>query len=643
MQEFAPYAFKMRDSVAYGHPGQSSLRPMTKVTSVRVSPRDRVKSRCEAVGQRSNLGESMQKQVAIPRHHCLSPSCFAVLCFLLTASLAQEPSNLQESAPTYSPETTDTVYRVTGRVIDDLTGNPLSGATVRLAVGGMVLLSSCANCDSPPPPPPELEPPRENITGKDGSFAFDNVRATGGSVTASKPGYMDVWRFRRRASEPPGGRLISNQTGPVILRLAPAASISGILLDHNGTPITKNADITLWQLADWAGWPRLEYGGFPEFAADGTYHFHDLLPGRYYLVADPPVNREGPARNAAGHAVGEVPVRYPAPTSQRPNPFFTLHEGEQAHLNFRLPQRMLHRVTGTVNASQPYSYDIVDANGSKAYLLKGSPFEKPFEAWLPNGSYRLSTGREDVTGPLPFEVADSDLAGMLFSIAVPERVEIPVEISSLVPHVPTCLDSTPVCGFAEVALVRFLPGGYVEVVSESRQAGRFDGTSPQLQTAQSVSLIPGIYSAAVAVTLNVYVKSIVSGSTDLAVEPLIIRAGDSPEPIRIVLAEGAIVDGVVHHHGKPVMAWVYAVAEDIEPKSDFREFQPVLSDEDGKFHMQGLAPGSYLFFASDIELSLNVHDSAETAYWRSRGKILRVEPGKTTDLVLTVTDSPEEQ
>lgn len=35
MQEFEPYAFKMRDSVANGHPGPSSLRPMTKGTAVR--------------------------------------------------------------------------------------------------------------------------------------------------------------------------------------------------------------------------------------------------------------------------------------------------------------------------------------------------------------------------------------------------------------------------------------------------------------------------------------------------------------------------------------------------------------------------------------------------------------------------------
>jgi hypothetical protein len=557
---------------------------------------------------------------------------------ILAIAVSASPLLAQESAPTDSHETTDTLYRVTGRVIDDLTGNPVSGATVGLAV--MVIHSSCANCEPPLPPPPEPEPPREMITRTDGRFAFDDVPATSVSITTSKAGYLDVWPTR--ASDRHGVYLVSEQTGPIILRLAPTASISGTLRDHNGRPVTRDAGVTLWRLGDWAGWPQLGYVGHPEFTADGSYRFHDLYPGRYYLVADPPIDREGPAHNAAGRAVGEVPLRYPAPTAQHPNSFFRLREGQRAQIDFRFPQKTLHRVSGRVDASQPYSYDIVDANGSKAYLRKGSAFEKPFEAWLPNGSYQLSTGRDDVTGPLPFEVGDSDLADLSFSIAVPERVEIPVEISSIAPHVPTCANTEPVCGFVLVDLVRFLPGGSVEVVSRVTQDGRFDGTPPQPQHTQPASLIPGTYTTAVAVTLNVYAKSIVSGSTDLAVEPLIIRAGGSPEPIRIVLVEGAIVDGVVHHHGKPVKAWVYAVAEDIEPKSDFREFQPILSDEDGKFHMQGLAPGSYLFFASDIELSLNVHDSAETACWRSRGKILRVEPGKTTYLVLAVADPPEE-
>lgn len=93
--------------------------------------------------------------------------------------------------------------------------------------------------------------------------------------------------------------------------------------------------------------------------------------------------------------------------------------------------------------------------------------------------------------------------------------------------------------------------------------------------------------------------------------------------------------------GKPARAWAYAVAEDIEPKTDFRVFQPVASEEDGKFRIQGLAPGFYLFFASDIELPINVHDSVEVDYWRPRGKIVRVESGKTTHLVLDFAFAPE--
>ena len=72
----------------------------------------------------------MQKRVAIPRHHCLLPGCFAVLCFLLTASLAQEPSNLQESASTNTPETTEPQYGVTGRVVDDGIIDPRDTRTV---------------------------------------------------------------------------------------------------------------------------------------------------------------------------------------------------------------------------------------------------------------------------------------------------------------------------------------------------------------------------------------------------------------------------------------------------------------------------------------------------------------------------------
>jgi carboxypeptidase family protein len=319
------------------------------------------------------------------------------------------PAQDQESAT--PAETEDALYRVTGRVVDDVTGAPLSGATVTLQT--VVMRLHCSDCDSSQPAA-ESEPARKTVTGSDGRFSFDNVPANNINVSATKDGY-DV-PSRRHIDDPLGIYLVNSQTGPIVLRLEPQASIFGVLRDHSGKPITGNAIIALHHLSDWAGWPRLEYAGFGEFDADSTYHLRALRPGRYFLVADPPVNRQGPEHNAQGQAVGEVPVRYPAATDQS-SPFFTLRAGESLHIDLQLPQKTLHRVTGTVEEDQPYSYSFIDTNDSGAYLRKGSPFEKAFEVWLPKGSFRLSTGRDDVTGPSSIEVADSDLSNLSFSIA----------------------------------------------------------------------------------------------------------------------------------------------------------------------------------------------------------------------------------
>lgn len=558
-----------------------------------------------------------------------------ILAVAISISLLQAQG---QSVISDSPDIASTRYRVEGRVVDDVTEAPVGGAKVRLEV--VKLHASCVNCDSPVATPPEPELAREIITGSDGRFDFDNVPGTSVSITAAKPGYLVGSPFRRHADDPLGTYSIGDTTGPITLRLTPAASISGVVRDHSGMPVTKNTGVTLWCLANWAGWPRLEYCNTSDLHADGTYHFRDLPPGHYYLVADPPVSRSNePRRDAEGRAVGEVPVRYPAPSAEQPNSFFTLHQGENARIDFRLPQRILHHVSASVNACQSCAYDIVDENGSKAYSFTQAFFEKHFEAWLPNGNYRLETWGTDLTGPSSFEVQDSDRSDLSFSIAPTERIEIPIEISGLGRSLPNCQRDDPVCGFIGVNLVRVLPGGYVEVVCSTTQDGRFDGTPPQ--HTDPASVIPGTYTVTVSPSLNVYARSVMRGTTDLAIEPLVVRSGDLPQPIRIVLAEGAIVAGAVQRNGRQSRAWVYAIAEDIDPKTDFREFQPVTSEPNGEFRIQGLAPGSYLFFASNIELPLNVHNPEEVDYWRSRGKVIRVVAGKTAKLVLAVADAPE--
>ena len=567
-----------------------------------------------------------------------------------SALLAQDASAGQKTRQDRMAEAIDKlsrVTRVTGLVVDDHTGKPLSGATVRLTV--MVMHSSCFGCNTPPTPPPKPDPPRKVVTGSDGSFEFDNVQASKSLIKASKPDYMEVWPMHANEG---GIHPMGDSTGQILLRLMPLASITGVLLDHEGMPIAKVWNVALFHVGNLNGWSRTGYSGPPKYAGDGTYSFHGLTPGRYYMVAEPLRKWVKPPRDAAGHAIGEVPVRYPAFTAQNPSTFFTLHEGEQAHIDLRFHEERLYRVTGTGGPVTPVSCNIVGANGGifrpneliepvngSDHFSDGSPDRSRFEAWLPNGSYRICN---EITGSTSFEVADSDLPDLNVTIGPQYStwVKVPIEISSVAPPGSSGPGAGPDCGFVLVNLVRILPGGYGE------QSPVFSGDvgpgCSSSQQAESRSWTPGIYTAEVLVSTNLYAKSITSGRTDLAVGPLVVRPGESPNPIRVVLAEGALVDGIVDRDGKPARAWVYAVAENIDTKNDFRLFQPVFSDEDGEFHISGLAPGSYFFFASDIELALNVHDPAETAYWRSHGKIVRVQAGKTTKVALTPVDPPDE-
>jgi hypothetical protein len=87
---------------------------------------------------------------------------------------------------------------------------------------------------------------------------------------------------------------------------------------------------------------------------------------------------------------------------------------------------------------------------------------------------------------------------------------------------------------------------------------------------------------------------------------------------------------VVKCRGKPCSGFVYAIAEDGGP----RLFQPFLSGADGHFEMNSLAPDDYIIFATDIEMSLDVHDPAELASLRNVGKIVRLRAGKNPPLRL---------
>jgi hypothetical protein len=524
-------------------------------------------------------------------------------------------------------------YRVTGRVLDNRTGTPISGATVCLerqntySGGGLCQI-----------PPPGVD--RGTTTDADGHFVFDDVPSGRIFVSAARNGYVLALRNRIGIQTWAETDLTSDWSAD--LYLARAASVSGIARDHTGGVIGKdasNGDIELFYVEDYGGWPKAPWTAVtPTFDADGTYHFDNLYAGRYFLVVDPR-NTEEPGGTKHNRPVGEVPLRYPPPTSRHPAPLFTLQEGERKKVDLQIAEKTLHHVAYTDKST--FRYRLRDLSGV-AFGVQQSPREKDaYYAWLPDGHYSLSTmipGESDE--PVFFRVAGADVSGLHIEDPSPgEKIQAgvplnekgePVTVQVSIDGSPDlhCLPSHPgECDLADLLLNDVEPDGMI--------GGGADLHLTASTKTLATTLRADRYTAFVISRKNIYVKSLRSGAFDLSRGLLAIHRGQTPAPIQVELAPGAKIDGVVERDRKPVAAWVYALAAGKTARANFRLFVPVKTKDDGTFEMEGLAPGSWILFASEIgNLQVDVRDPAETAFWRRHGTHVHARTGHTAHVMV---------
>ena len=566
-----------------------------------------------------------------------------------------------------TPAVDDEPRHVSGHVIDDLTGKPVGGAKVQLAI--VVMHSTCGNCPHAARKPEEPPPPREVRSEDDGSFAFDNVPPRLINITATKDGYITSLPIRRRADDTFGNyQAVNGSVQAIVIRLAPGATISGVLRHHDGSPVTVEPQIALIGVRSWSGFKRVEYIGWPKYRENGVYRYDGYYPGCYYLIATPR-STKGPARMEGGRAFGEVPVRYPAVSQKSPHPCFRLREGEHLAIDLTLPEKELHRVTTLPGPISILGINILDDSGS-CYNFHDLPrepkyetwlpdvrypgasgvyysfhqlyFDPRYEAWLPDGRYWLDNGRPgEISGPVPFTVNGADLKDLEFTIWPTDSTsrKVPVEVNAPSQH-GTDLGKTGPCGFVNAKLIRFDRNGYVDVDDSFLFVlGEHCGE----QRPVTASMAPGEYTLVISTSwLNYYVKSIRSGGVELTNGPLIVRRGEIPEPIKIELAKGGTVKGSLQYEGKPARGWVYTIAQETTAKTDFRLFEPVFAKDDGTFVITGLAPGPYLVFASDLELELDRAKVAASQFWRAHGVRVEVAADETTEVELAALDPPDE-
>lgn len=507
-------------------------------------------------------------------------------------------------------------YAVTGHVVDNRTGRPIAGASVSLL----------SQCELPPVDgQPERNTWSEKVTSdNNGEFRFNAVPGLLVSISASLDGYLS-------SDDPFASYRVSPNINPITLRLAVLPSISGVVRGADGSPMA-NVQVVVINCYSEAGRPMKRYEGEFRTGADGVYVFRNLRPGRRELIASMPHRFEPPRRDEQGRYMGYVPVRYPKLSPDGPRSYLELPEGEQATVDFEFREQVLHRIAGTTEVSGAI-VSVVDSSGTEEYFVRTTgPRAHGFEGWVPTGRFWLkadfASGTGEYIGSLPIEVGDTDMEGIDFPFMPRNILTIPLEISAATPEQIRSVRQLP-----PVLIYRIEPNGYARPGGSSTMTGWMRDTGPK--RTESFAVVPGAYAIALEPGGTAYAQSITRGGKDLLRELLTVTPEAEQEPVRLVLAEGASVEGVLRRGGNPVRGWVYAIPE----HPDGRMLQWVSSDANGKFRVDGLAPAAYRLFACEVPVQLDGQTASELpARWQQLGQGLALAGGKTTSVDLEVSE-----
>ncbi|HLQ78416.1 MAG TPA: hypothetical protein VK210_13735, partial [Terriglobia bacterium] len=354
----------------------------------------------------------------------------------------------------------------------------------------------------------------------------------------------------------------------------------------------------------------------------GEYRMFGIDPGRYYILARPPLSGTILAVQPGALRVTDTATEttvalastyaltfYPGVAEIVPDSVIEIQPGSELNgLNFsvqRLPPSK-YRIRGRIVDSRPgqpprsFGYSITPSDEGISvgvriyYTAADGTFESPP---LAPGSYRV---RAEISSP----------------VARPQPGEPP-------PIFPTLYASTSVevvSADVEGVVVAFSPpvsiGGRLRIEGRDTPAlSGLDNTRVRLRTSGGNSPQPapikpdGMFSIenasvgnAYDVTLtglppDMYVKEVRYGEIDLLAEPLRI-SGQSPVSINIVIgANGGRVDGVLRDELKTLSAYTQIVLIPDLHRERRDLYKAVTSDATGRFAFRGISPGDYKIFA----------------------------------------------
>ena len=151
------------------------------------------------------------------------------------------------------------------------------------------------------------------VTGDDGKFAFNAVAAGKYSLAGTKRGYITAAYDQHDQFSTAIVTGADLDTQSLVLRLAPAAVISGKILDESGEPV-RHATVTAFFDDHGSGVDQIRQARGVQTDDLGAYELPSLDPGTYFLSADAkPWYAIHPASTPPNSARGKAILRLAQP------------------------------------------------------------------------------------------------------------------------------------------------------------------------------------------------------------------------------------------------------------------------------------------------------------------------------------------
>lgn len=438
-------------------------------------------------------------------------------------------------------------------------------------------------------------------TDGDGHFSLEKVLPGRYKLLLERTGYLPV-NARKQKLETRAITLSAGQelTDLRLVMLA-TATILGKAVDEDGDPL-PNIDVSIL---------RKRYGKI-EWEPDrsqrtndlGEYRISALLPGRYYLVANPEPNWRAP-QNAEEQAPDQqrnlhrIATYYPGTIDRNQAAPIELRAGEEIPVNFTMIPARTYAVRGrvfglptdkrtsVVLAAREYremmSYAEVDKHGN--FEIRG----------VPPGTYMALAFVDDNEGfhrtaRQLIDVVSADVEDVRLSPVTSGTVQGYV----VAEHLPSAPATILLMSVADDPYADFNGGDYggqgrlksdgtfeIKSVPAGRYSFQFIGQTGEWR--------------------DFYVRSIRLNGT--AADTGFSVNGNAGPLIVALSSHAAVIKGsVVDDHDKPLSDCSVVAVPDPEYRKNRTRYGKGQTDQNGRFTIRGVAPGTYTLYAwQDLE------------------------------------------